>query len=86
MMSNLRPMTLGEILDRSFKIYRQRFLPVLVSPLYPLAVTLLYYDQRIRHEGFDIEWMMNAAGMNVPALADGPVVPVPAVESGEQPA
>jgi len=30
----------------------------------PIARTLIYYDQRIRLEGFDIEWMMEAAGMN----------------------
>jgi hypothetical protein len=38
-----------------------------VGPLYPIALTLIYYDQRIRREGFDIEWMMSAAGLNVPA-------------------
>jgi hypothetical protein len=32
-------------------------------PIYPIAVTLFYYDQRIRKEGFDIEQMMAAAGM-----------------------
>ena len=32
-------------------------------------ITLFYYDQRIRHEGYDIEWMMNAAGLNAPATA-----------------
>jgi hypothetical protein len=37
-----------------------------LGPLFPIAITLFYYDQRIRHEGFDIEMMMNAAGMNAP--------------------
>lgn len=41
----------------------------LVGPLFPVAITLFYYDQRIRHEGYDIEWMMNAAGLNPPATA-----------------
>ena len=48
MTSTLRPMSLGEILDRTF---------------------LIYYDQRIQHEGFDIEWMMQAAGMKPPQPA-----------------
>jgi len=36
--------------------------------LYPIAVTLFYYDQRIRHEGYDIERMMDAAGLNPSSL------------------
>lgn len=34
-----------------------------VGPLYPIALTLIYYDQRIRREGYDIEKMMEAAGL-----------------------
>jgi len=34
-----------------------------VGPLYPIAVTLFYYDQRSRKEGFDVEIMMEAAGL-----------------------
>jgi hypothetical protein len=34
-----------------------------VGPLYPIAVTLLYYDQRSRKEGFDVEIMMETAGL-----------------------
>jgi len=33
------------------------------KPVYGIALTLLYFDQRIRTEGFDIEWMMAQAGM-----------------------
>lgn len=35
----------------------------LVGPIYATGLTLFYYDQRIRKEGFDIEWMMRAAGL-----------------------
>jgi hypothetical protein len=47
-------------------------LSAVVSPLYPIAVTLIYYDQRIRKEGFDIEGLMQSAGMveAVAAAAD----------------
>jgi hypothetical protein len=38
----------------------------LTKPIYGIALTLFYYDQRIRQEGFDIEWMMQRAGMIVP--------------------
>ncbi len=40
-----------------------------IGPMYATGFTLFYYDQRIRKEGFDIEWMMEAAGMTVPAMA-----------------
>ncbi len=35
----------------------------LIGPIYSIGLTLFYYDQRIRKEGFDIEWMMQAAGL-----------------------
>ncbi|HWG20298.1 MAG TPA: hypothetical protein VG225_07180 [Terracidiphilus sp.] len=41
----------------------QTVLSVVLGPLYPIAVTIFYYDQRIRKEGFDIEWMMKSAGL-----------------------
>jgi hypothetical protein len=36
---------------------------VLLAPIYMIATVLFYYDQRIRKEGFDIEWMMQRAGL-----------------------
>lgn len=36
---------------------------MLIGPIYAIGLTLFYYDQRIRKEGFDIEWMMQAAGL-----------------------
>ena len=50
---------------------------ILVFPIYPIALTLLYYDQRIRHEGFDIERMMDAAGLNPPAPLTPAEAPAP---------
>jgi hypothetical protein len=35
-----------------------------IGPIYATGFTLFYYDQRVRKEGFDIEWMMQAAGLN----------------------
>jgi len=51
----------------------------LIGPVYPIAITLFYYDQRIRHEGYDIERMMEEAGMTAPATppgGDGFIAPV----------
>jgi hypothetical protein len=36
----------------------------MIGPIYATGLTLFYYDQRIRKEGFDIERMMHAAGLN----------------------
>jgi hypothetical protein len=43
-----------------------------IGPMYATGLTLFYYDQRIRKEGFDIEWMMQAAGLTVPASSAQP--------------
>jgi hypothetical protein len=47
-------------------VFSAAIVAILVGPIFPIAATLFYYDQRIRREGFDIEWMMSAAGMNAP--------------------
>lgn len=38
----------------------------LVGPILAAGLTLFYFDQRVRKEGYDIEWMMQAAGMTQP--------------------
>jgi hypothetical protein len=49
-----------------------------VGPIYATGFTLFYFDQRVRKEGFDIEHMMQVAGM-VPS-SEGPEA-VPDVEA-----
>lgn len=41
-------------------------LQAVIKPVYGIAITIFYYDQRVRTEGFDIEWMMQQAGMAPP--------------------
>src|SRR6185295_11634853 len=38
----------------------QTLISILIAPLYSIAVTLLYYDMRIRKEGFDLEMLSRA--------------------------
>jgi hypothetical protein len=38
-----------------------------VGPIYATGFTLFYYDQRVRKEGYDIEWMMKTAGLAGPS-------------------
>jgi len=45
-----------------------------IGPMYATGLTLFYYDQRVRKEGYDIEWMMEAAGMTAPTATE-PVQP-----------
>jgi hypothetical protein len=50
-----------------FIVYGSRFaIQALTRPVYGIALLLFYYDQRIRQEAFDIEWMMLKAGLFVP--------------------
>jgi hypothetical protein len=44
-------------------------LQVLLTPVSWIALVLFYYDQRIRKEGFDIEWMMEQAGLTQHVVA-----------------
>lgn len=63
-----------------FTLYGSYFaVKALVKPIYGIGLTIFYFDQRIRKEGFDIEWMMHQAGM-VPAAE-----PAPAPESASAP-
>jgi hypothetical protein len=61
-----------------------------IGPMYATGLTLFYYDQRVRKEGFDIEWMMEAAGMTAPAPAAEPapdaLLPWPELELAPDPA
>jgi hypothetical protein len=42
------------------------FTNAFIGPIYATGLTLFYYDQRVRKEGYDIEWMMEAAGLTPP--------------------
>jgi hypothetical protein len=41
----------------------------LVGPLVTIALTLIYYDQRVRKEGFDLQLMMSTMQQGAPAAA-----------------
>lgn len=41
-------------------------LQTLITPVYITALVLFYFDQRVRTEGYDIEWMMEQAGLSTP--------------------
>jgi hypothetical protein len=56
----------------------------ITRPVYGIALMLFYYDQRIRQEAFDIEWMMLKAGLTVPSPQPEPWLP-PALVMGNPP-
>ena len=61
-----------------FGVYGAGFVvQALVRPVYGIALVLFYYDQRIRKEGYDIEWMMQQAGLSADAAPAGQPLPNP---------
>jgi hypothetical protein len=67
-------------------IYGSAFaVQALIRPVYGIALTLFYYDQRIRQEAFDIEWMMLRSGRVVPPPPQPqfqPWIPLPPAAEG----
>jgi hypothetical protein len=64
-------------------VYRASFaVQALTRPVSGIALVLFYYDQRIRNEAFDIEWMMIQAGLVVPPATQPAETPPAAL--GEQ--
>jgi len=59
------------------------FTNTFLGPIYATGITLLYYDQRVRQEGYDIVWMMEAAGLTPPALEAGPAAPIASGDAGD---
>jgi hypothetical protein len=45
---------------------------LLIYPFFTVVITLLYYDLRIRKEGFDLEMMSNELSQTVPATSPSP--------------
>ncbi|MGD0683210.1 MAG: hypothetical protein ABR990_14310 [Terracidiphilus sp.] len=48
------------------------FTNTLFGPIWATGIALFYYDQRVRREGYDIEWMLQAAGLTAPATHQDP--------------
>lgn len=78
--------TVGMIM--MFSLYGSYFaVKALIKPIYGIALTLFYFDQRIRKEAFDIEWLMHQAGMTPlppePAAAPDPLIAGPPQQPAE---
>jgi hypothetical protein len=57
---------------------------IAIAPVFPIAITLFYYDQRIRREGYDIERLMESAGMTAdltPPAGEGFATPAVSEET-----
>lgn len=52
-----------------------------LGPIGATGLTLFYYDQRVRKEGYDIEWMMAAAGLTTGAASPESPDTAPAVSA-----
>ena len=47
---------------------------VLASPISNIAIALIYYDQRVRKEAFDLQLMVEAVGQQQAAAAAPPII------------
>ncbi len=56
-----------------------------LGPIWATGITLFYYDQRVRKEGYDIEWMMQAAGLTPPVVVVEPVAAAAEMRTGAEP-
>ena len=58
---------------------------ILLMPVWMLGLSLLYVDERVRHEGYDIELLAARRLGEMPMLPDGRVAPLaPALVSSHQ--
>lgn len=59
---------------------------IFVRPIFGIGLTLFYFDQRVRKEGFDIEWMMERAGLTPAQITQPQAAPwlTAATEAAEQ--
>ncbi len=56
---------------------------ILLTPVWMLGLSLLYVDERVRHEGYDIELLALTRLGEMPALPDGRIAPLaPALVGG----
>ncbi len=64
------------------------FTNTFIGPIGGTGVALFYYDQRVRKEGYDIEWMMQAAGLIPPPTGASELPPDAVIQpqSEERPA
>jgi membrane-anchored glycerophosphoryl diester phosphodiesterase (GDPDase) len=58
-----REATLVIVIAEAVNVLVNFVIQVLVTPFYATALVLFYFDQRIRTEAYDIEWMMEQAGL-----------------------
>jgi hypothetical protein len=59
---------------------------ILLAPVWMLGLSLLYVDERVRHEGYDIELMAARRLGEMPRLSGGHISPfAPALVTGRQP-
>jgi hypothetical protein len=67
--TNLQSATSAIVAADVLNVVVNMTLQVALTPVSWIALVLFYYDQRIRKEGFDIERMMELAGMTQPPPA-----------------
>lgn len=70
------PQEVGGALSFTYGVY-EGVVRAIVGPLGTIAMVLLYYDLRVRKEGFDIQMLAKQMGMALPAAPAAPQAPKP---------
>lgn len=61
------------------------FTTAFLGPIGAAGLTLFYFDQRVRKEGFDIEWMMQAAGLETGTVLAATAAPEALANAAAEP-
>ena len=56
----------GTVTAQAFNFFVSSVVNTLITPVMAIAITLAYYDQRVRKEAFDIENLMSLLGQPLP--------------------
>jgi hypothetical protein len=76
------------LFNQTLRILLSLVTQTLLFPILSICLAVFYYDQRVRLEGYDIERMMEQAGLNhpvsLPSVADSALYP-PAIDLATEP-
>jgi len=68
--------TRSALLAATTLIAGQFLLGTLVAPILTIALVLIYYDQRVRKEAFDLQLMMDSLGLSSPPTQVSAAAPI----------
>ena len=74
----LQKMEIADLIDAAIRLYRHNFsvlLQIVLKPVAMIGIVLIYYDLRIRKEGFDLVMMAQELYQQAPQRRPAPAAP-----------